>query len=72
MNLSSWEVSLNWLKVPELEELDSEIVNEQLSDGFNVPSYIPSKPAGAGPVVASSQPNEADQLSNMMNIWWVT
>ena len=26
----------------ELAELDEEIVNEQLSDGFNVPSYVPS------------------------------
>lgn len=52
------------LFVKELEELDSEIVNEQLSDGFSVPSYIPQKPQAApgAPIVASSQPNEADQL----------
>ena len=25
----------------ELAELDEDIVNEQLSDGFNVPSYVP-------------------------------
>ena len=30
----------------ELAELDEEIVNEQLSDGFNVPSYVPAQHAG--------------------------
>lgn len=27
----------------ELNELDEEIVNEQLGDGLNVPSYVPSQ-----------------------------
>lgn len=26
----------------ELNELDEEIVNEQLNDGLNVPSYVPA------------------------------
>ena len=49
----------------ELAELDEEIVNEQLSDGLNVPSYVPSQHAEAAKKV---EPNEEDQLKNMMQI----
>ena len=31
----------------ELNELDEEIINEQLGDGLNVPSYIPKNQANA-------------------------
>ena len=48
----------------ELAELDEEIVNEQLSDGLNVPSYVPAQHAEAKKV----EPNEEDQLKNMMQI----
>ena len=50
----------------ELAELDEEIVNEQLSDGFNVPSYVPKQ--GAGGVANKVEPSEEDQLKNMMQI----
>ncbi len=48
----------------ELAELDEDIVNEQLSDGLNVPSYIPQKKQEAAKVEQS----EEDQLKNMMQI----
>ncbi len=32
----------------ELNELDEDIVNEQLNDGLEVPSYIPKVAAGGG------------------------
>ena len=48
----------------ELAELDEEIVNEQLSDGFNVPSYVPAQHAATGKAISS----EEDQLKNMMQI----
>ena len=50
----------------ELAELDEDIVNEQLSDGFNVPSYVPKQ---ANTNVANKvEPSEEDQLKNMMQI----
>ena len=48
----------------ELAELDEDIVNEQLSDGFNVPSYVPAQHATAAKV----EPSEEDQLKNLMQI----
>ncbi len=51
----------------ELAELDEDIVNEQLSDGFNVPSYVPSQHAQAN-AGAKVEPSEEDQLKNMMQI----
>ena len=50
----------------ELAELDEDIVNEQLSDGFNVPSYVP-KQANAN-VANKVESSEEDQLKNMMQI----
>ena len=50
----------------ELAELDEEIVNEQLSDGFNVPSYVPKQ--GTGAAANKVEPSEEDQLKNMMQI----
>ena len=50
----------------ELNELDEDIVNEQLGDGLNMPSYLPSQAnANANPAQAQS---EDDQLNNMMQI----
>ena len=49
----------------ELAELDEDIVNEQLSDGLNVPSYIPSSQKKEA---AKVEPSEEDQLKNMMQI----
>ena len=47
----------------ELNELDEEIVNEQLQDGLDVPSYVPIQANNANKIVA-----EDDQLKNMMQI----
>ena len=52
----------------ELAELDEEIVNEQLSDGFNVPSYVPAQLAGGAKEAGKVEPSEEDQLKNMMQI----
>ncbi len=49
----------------ELAELDEDIVNEQLGDGFNVPSYVPSSKKQEA---AKVEPSEEDQLKNMMQI----
>ena len=46
----------------ELNELDEEIVNEQLHDGLDVPSYVPVSQNQA----AKPNANEEDQLKNMM------
>ena len=43
--------------VNELAELDEEIVNEQLDDGLNVPSYVPKQNAQAATKV---EPSEED------------
>lgn len=49
----------------ELAELDEEIVSEQLSNGFGVPSYVPKQ----NQVVANKvEPSEEDQLKNLMQI----
>ena len=52
----------------ELNELDEEIVNEQLSDGFNVPSYVPKQQIGGGQQANKVEPSEEDQLKNLMSI----
>jgi hypothetical protein len=52
----------------ELNELDEEIVNEQLSDGFNVPSYVPKQQIGGGEQSVKVEPSEEDQLKNLMSI----
>ena len=47
-------------------KLDEEIVNEQLEGrGFDVPSYVPAQHAEAAKKV---EPNEEDQLKNLMQI----
>ncbi len=51
----------------ELAELDEDIVNEQLSDGFSVPSYVPSQHTQAQSA-QKVEPSEEDQLKNMMTI----
>ena len=49
----------------ELAELDEEIVSEQLSNGFGVPSYVPKQ----NQVTANKvEPSEEDQLKNLMQI----
>lgn len=50
----------------ELNELDEEIVNEQLGDGLNVPSYVPAQQAN--PSSVNVGPSEEDQLKNLMQI----
>ena len=54
----------------ELNELDEEIINEQLGDGLNVPSYIPKNQVagGAQNQANKNELNEEDQLKNMMQI----
>ena len=50
----------------ELDELNEEIVNEQLSDGLHsVPSYVPQQHTATA---AKVEPSEEDQLKNMMQI----
>ena len=51
----------------ELNELDEDIVNEQLNDGLNVPSYVPQQHANPNANAAPGMSDE-DQLSNMMQI----
>ncbi len=51
----------------ELNELDEEIINEQLGDGLNVPSYIPKQNVAEGNANKAVL-NEEDQLKNMMQI----
>ena len=46
----------------ELNELDEDIVNEQLQDGLDVPSYVPVQPN------ANKEESGEDQLKNMMQI----
>ena len=50
----------------ELAELDEEIVNEQLSDGLNVPSYVPKQAESSQ--ATKIEPSEEEQLKNMMQI----
>ena len=52
----------------ELAELDSEIVNEQLSDGLHVPSYVPAQHTAVPSTAAKADVSEEDQLRNMMQI----
>lgn len=49
----------------ELGELDEDIINEQLNDGLDVPSYAP-KQANAAQSQANKAEGEEDQLKNMM------
>ena len=51
----------------ELNELDEDIVNEQLGDGLNVPSYIPKQQVQNNQE-ANQVPNEEEQLKNLMHI----
>ena len=51
----------------ELNELDEEIINEQLGDGLDVPSYVPKQQNATG-AQANKALGEEDQLSNMMQI----
>lgn len=50
----------------ELAELDEEIINEQLGDGLNVPSYVPSQKNEVA--AQKTQVSEEDQLKNLMQI----
>lgn len=52
----------------ELNELDEEIINEQLNDGLDVPSYIPKQHANAQPSANMAMGSEDEQLKNMMQI----
>ena len=50
----------------ELAELDEEIINEQLGDGLNVPSYVPAQKNDS--MANKAQVSEEDQLKNLMQI----
>ncbi len=59
----SYQVEYNESELmDELNELDEDIVNEQLHDGLDVPSYVPVQP-NANKEIAGEE-----QLKNMMQI----
>ena len=47
----------------ELNELDEEIINEQLNDGLNVPSYVPANHANANANKAVATPTPVVKTS---------
>lgn len=62
----SYQVEYNESELmDELNELDEDIVNEQLNDGLDVPSYIPAAQKDPN---AHKAGNEEDQLKNLMQI----
>lgn len=63
----SYQVEYNESELmDELNELDEDIVNEQLNDGLDVPSYVPS--AQKDPNAQKNVASEEDQLKNLMQI----
>ena len=63
----SYQVEYNESELmDELNELDEDIVNEQLNDGLDVPSYVPS--GQKEPNAQKAHANEEDQLKNLMQI----
>ena len=63
----SYQVEYNESELmDELNELDEEIINEQLGDGLNVPSYIPQ--ASQAQPAQKTGLSEEDQLKNLMQI----